>query len=91
MAASLAWAKVDVLTAYQRLTAEIQVRGRLRETINDPEQHFHLRNVSAEPLLPGAVPLGGVVQTTVLPQEKQAKHEDYAHSGEDPPQYLDLF
>ena len=60
MAASLAWAKVDVLTAYQRLTAEIQVRGRLRETINDPEQHFHMRNVSAEPLLPGAVPLNGV-------------------------------
>ena len=59
-AANLVWAKVDVLTAYQRITAEIQVRGRLRETINDPEQHFHLRNVSAEPLLPGAVPLNGV-------------------------------
>jgi hypothetical protein len=59
-AANLQWAKVDVLTAYQRLTAEIQVRGRLRETINDPEQHFHMRNVSAEPLLPGAVPLNGV-------------------------------
>ena len=59
-AANLVWAKVDVLTAYQRITAEIQVRGRLRETINDPEQHFHLRNVSAEPLVPGAVPLNGV-------------------------------
>jgi len=59
-AANLQWAKVDVLTSYQRLTAELQVRGRLRETINDPEQHFHMRNVSAEPLLPGAVPLNGV-------------------------------
>lgn len=60
-AANLSWNKVDVLTAYQRLTAEIQVRGgRLRETINDPEPLFHLRNVSAEPLLPGAVPLSGV-------------------------------
>jgi hypothetical protein len=55
-----AWTKVDVLTAYQRLTAEIQIHGRLRETMNDPEPLFHLRNVSAEPLMPGAVPLNGV-------------------------------
>ena len=54
------WAKVDVLSAYQRLTAEMQVRGRMRETLNDQESLFHLRNVSAEPLLPGAVPLNGV-------------------------------
>lgn len=57
---NLAWTKVDVLTSYERLTAEIQIRGRLRETINDPEPLFHLRNVSAEPLLPGAVQLSGV-------------------------------
>jgi len=54
------WTKVDVLTAYERLTAEIQVRGRLRETMIDPEPLFHLHNISAEPLLPGAVPLNGV-------------------------------
>ena len=60
-AANLSWSKVDVLSSFQRLTAEIQVRGgRLRETINDPEPLFHLRNVSAEPLVPGAVPLSGV-------------------------------
>ncbi len=57
---NLAWTKVDVLTSYERLTAEIQIRGRLRETINDPEPLFHLRNVSAEPLIPGAVQLNGV-------------------------------
>jgi hypothetical protein len=57
---SLAWSKVDVLTQYQRITAEIQVRSRLRDAMNDPEPLFHLRNVSAEPLLPGAVPLNGV-------------------------------
>ena len=57
---TIAWSKVDVLTAYQRLTGEIQMRVRLRETINDPEPFFHLRNVSAEPLLPGAVALNGV-------------------------------
>jgi hypothetical protein len=60
VAAPIAWSKVDVLTPYQRITAEIQVRGRLRETINDPEPMFHLRNVSAEPLQPGAVGLNGV-------------------------------
>ena len=60
-AANLSWSKVDLLTSFQRLTAEIQVRGgRLRETINDPEPLFHMRNVSAEPLVPGAVPLAGV-------------------------------
>ena len=59
--ANLSWSKVDVLTSSERLTAEIQVRGgRLRETINDPEPLFHLRNVSAEPLVPGAVPLTGI-------------------------------
>ena len=57
---AMAWTKVDVLTAYERMTAEIQIRGRLRETMNDPESLFHLRNISAEPLLPGAVPLNGV-------------------------------
>ncbi|HSS92592.1 MAG TPA: hypothetical protein VLR46_01245 [Candidatus Dormibacteraeota bacterium] len=57
---SITWTKVDVITAYQRLTAEVQVRGRLRETMNDPEPLFHLRNVSAEPLLVGAVQLNGV-------------------------------
>jgi hypothetical protein len=55
-----AWAKVDVLTPYQRITGEMQIRGRLRETINDPENLFHLRNITAEPLLPGAVALNGV-------------------------------
>ena len=47
---TVAWSKVEVLTAYQRLTGEIQMRVRLRETINDPEPYFHLRNVSAEPI-----------------------------------------
>ena len=57
---SAAWSKVDVLTPSQRITAEIQIRGRLRDTMNDPEPMFHLRNVSAEPLLPGSVALNGV-------------------------------
>jgi hypothetical protein len=58
--ADIVWTKVDLLTPYQRLTAEMQVRGRLRETINDPESVFHLHNIVAEPLLPGAAPLAGI-------------------------------
>ena len=34
------------------------------DTMNDPESLFHLRNVSAEPLMPGAVPLNGVPEGT---------------------------
>lgn len=60
-AAALSWSKVDLVSSFERITAEIQVRGgRLRETINDPEPLFHMRNVSAEPLLPGAVSLNGI-------------------------------
>lgn len=53
-----------MLTPYQRLTAEMQIRGRLPATINEQESLFHLRNVSAEPLLPGAVALNGVPEGT---------------------------
>ena len=60
LSSNTAWSRVDVLTAYQRLSGELQIRGRLRETMNDPEPYFHLRNLSAEPLLPGAVQLNGV-------------------------------
>ena len=45
---------------YQRVTGEIQLRTRIRDLMNDPEPMFHMRNISAEPLLPGAVPLNGV-------------------------------
>lgn len=54
------WSKVDILTTQQRISGDIQIRGRLRETMNDTEPFFHLKNVSAEPLQPGAVALNGV-------------------------------
>jgi hypothetical protein len=57
---NIAWTRVDVLTPYQRIAGDIQIRGRLAQTMNDAEPWFHLRNVTAEPLLPGAVPLNGV-------------------------------
>ena len=46
--------KVEVLTMYQRVSGEMQIRGRLSPTLNDPEPIFHLHNIAAEPLLPGA-------------------------------------
>jgi hypothetical protein len=54
IAGELHWMTVEVLTLYQRVSAEIQVRGRLLSTLNDPELTFQLRNVASEPFLPGA-------------------------------------
>ena len=53
-----------MLTPYQRLTAEMQIHARLPAMLNEPENTFRLRNVSAEPLLPGAVALNGVPEGT---------------------------
>jgi len=64
MLGTVAWTKVDVLTPYQRLTAEMQIHARLPSMLNEPENMFRMRNVSAEPLLPGAVPLDGVPEGT---------------------------
>jgi len=72
---SVAWTKVDVLTSYQRLSGEIQMRVRLRETMNDPEPLFHLRNVSAEPLLPGAVSQRGARRP--VQQGAHLRHQDH--------------
>jgi hypothetical protein len=60
ISAELHWMKVEVLTVYQRVTGEIQVRGRLSPTLNDPEPTFHLRSVATEPLLPGAPKLQNI-------------------------------
>ena len=54
ISADLHWMKVELLTLYQRVSGEIQVRGRLAPTLNDPETTFQLRNVASEPFLPGA-------------------------------------
>jgi hypothetical protein len=64
MLGTVAWTKVDVLTSYQRLSAEMQIHARLPSMLNEPENTFRMRNVSAEPLLPGAVSLNGVPEGT---------------------------
>jgi hypothetical protein len=61
----LHWVKVEAITSYQRITAELQLRGRLRETISDPEAHLRFRSVQTEPLLPGAPRLQGVPEGMV--------------------------
>ena len=43
ISAELHWLKVELVTLYQRVSGEIQVRGRLSPTLNDPELTFHLR------------------------------------------------
>jgi hypothetical protein len=60
ISADVHWMKVEVLTLYQLVSAEIQVRGRIAPTLNDPEPILHLRNVAAEPLLPGAPKLQNI-------------------------------
>ena len=60
IAGELHWMKVEVLTLYQRVTGEIQIRGRLAPTLNDPETTFQLRNLASEPFLPGAPRLQNV-------------------------------
>jgi hypothetical protein len=61
----LRWVRVEALTTYQKLSAEIQLRGRLRETISDPEPLMRVRGVETEPLLPGAPRLQGVPEGTL--------------------------
>jgi hypothetical protein len=58
--AEIKWLQLEALTGYQKLTGELQVRGLLRETLNDPEPHIRVRNVATEPLLPGAPRLSSV-------------------------------
>ena len=60
ISAQVIWTPVDLLTVHQRVHAEMQLRPRMRETLNDPESIVNLRNISAEPLLPGGMPLQGI-------------------------------
>ena len=48
------WTRVEVLTAYQVVGCEMQVRGRFMQALNDPEPYATVRNVATTPLLPGA-------------------------------------
>jgi len=59
------WWKVEVLTVYQLVTAEMQIRGRLSSQLNDPEPFVKVRNIETLPLLPGAPKLAGIPEGTL--------------------------
>ena len=63
--AEVRWLQVEALTGYQKLIGELQVRGVLREMLNDPEPYIRMRSLSTEPLQPGAPKLSGVPSGTV--------------------------
>ena len=48
------WWKVEIFTVYQLISAELPVRGRVQNSLNDPEPYVNLRNVETTPLVPGA-------------------------------------
>lgn len=59
------WRKVEVVTAYQLVTADMQIRGRLATQLNDPEPLVKVRDVQTQPLLPGAPTLAGIPEGTL--------------------------
>ena len=59
MIGDLRWERVDALLVYQHISAEMQIRGRLRETLYGADQYLRLRNVTATPLRRGVPPVQG--------------------------------
>jgi hypothetical protein len=48
------WAPIEVLAAYERVRAEVQVIGKIKLILDDPEPELlPLRHVSVTPLVPG--------------------------------------
>ena len=56
------WWKVEIFTVYQLIAAEMQVRGRVQPTLNDPEPYATLHNVVTSPMLPGAPRLQSIAE-----------------------------
>ena len=56
------WWKVQIFTVYQLISAEMQVRGRLQNALNDPDPYAVLHNVETTPLLPGAPRLQSIAE-----------------------------
>jgi hypothetical protein len=59
------WTRVEIFTAYQLVTCEMQLRGRLQIQLNDPEPNVAVRTIEATPLLPGAPKLQGIPEGTL--------------------------
>ena len=56
------WTKVEVLTGYQVVSCEMQVRGRFMQALNDVEPYASVHNVATTPLIPGAPRLQQVAE-----------------------------
>jgi hypothetical protein len=50
---------MEALLVYEQLSAEMQIRGRLRETLYGADQYLRLRNVTSRPLRRGVPPVQG--------------------------------
>jgi hypothetical protein len=56
------WWKVEIFTIYQLIAAEMPVRGRVQNNLNDPDPYVTLHNVVTTPLLPGAPRLQAIAE-----------------------------
>jgi hypothetical protein len=56
------WWKVEIFTIYQLIAAEMPVRGRVQNSLNDPDPYVTLHNVVTTPLLPGAPRLQSIAE-----------------------------
>ena len=56
------WWKVEIFTVYQLIGAEMQVRGRVQNYLNDPDPYVNLHNVVTTPFLPGAPRLQSIAE-----------------------------
>ncbi|MDQ6918102.1 MAG: hypothetical protein M3Z98_01965 [Candidatus Dormibacteraeota bacterium] len=56
------WWKVEIFAIYQMIAAEMQVRGRVQASLNDPDPYVVLHNVATTPLLPGAPRLQSIAE-----------------------------
>src|SRR6202011_4280617 len=54
--------KVEIFAVYQLIAAEMQVRGRVQASLNDPDPYVVLHNVMTTPLLPGAPRLQSIAE-----------------------------
>jgi hypothetical protein len=56
------WWKVEIFTIYQLIAAEMPVRGRVQNNLNDADPFVVLHNVVTTPLLPGAPRLQSIAE-----------------------------
>ncbi|TMD10212.1 MAG: hypothetical protein E6J02_01930 [Chloroflexi bacterium] len=59
------WARVELFTAYQRVTADLLLRSRLQSALNDVDPFLNLRSITTTPLVPGAPQLEGIPEGTL--------------------------